>query len=84
MDEPDADLPHVEHSINLTVEWCTHKCKTLGYRYAGLQKTNQCHCGNSFGKHGTANPWTCNMPCAGNANQTCGGAHWRMEIYLIG
>ena len=84
MDDADHDLSYVElRKTDLTVEWCLRRCKALGYRYAGLQLASECHCGNTFGKYGTGTPTTCNMLCTGNANQTC-GAHWRMEIYLIG
>ena len=81
MEDTDSDLPYVELRSYLTVEWCIRRCKTLGYRYAGLHKRNQCHCGNSFGKYGTATPRTCILPCPGNTSQTCGG-DWRMEIYF--
>ena len=83
MDDEDRDLPYVVVRRYLTVEWCITWCKTQGFHYAGLQRARECRCGNTFGKHGTGTPRSCNMPCTGNANQTC-GAHWRMEIFLIG
>ena len=83
MDDTDREYPNYILRNDLTVEWCIRRCKSRGFRYAGVQSANECRCGNSFGKHGTATPQTCNMKCTGNARQTCGG-HFRMEIYLIG
>jgi len=59
-------------SGTMTTEQCISTCAEKGFSYAGTQIGSACFCGNSYGKYGSAN--NCNMKCAGNPNQTCGGA----------
>ncbi|KAF8198768.1 hypothetical protein K438DRAFT_1583937, partial [Mycena galopus ATCC 62051] len=41
----------------------------------------ECYCGTGLASGvAAANTSDCNMPCAGNANITC-GAGWRMQVY---
>ncbi len=55
-----------------------------GFVYAGLQNGNECHCSDSFGKHGKTNSdGDCNKPCTGDPNQMC-GAGWKNSIYTTG
>ena len=57
-------------------------CSLLqGFGYAGLQYASQCFCGDEYDKYGRFN--NCNMKCAGNENEMCGGA-WANQIYRIG
>jgi Leucine-rich repeat (LRR) protein len=65
----------------MTTEKCLQHCESRGYAYAGTQYGSECFCGNNYGKYGTAS--NCNMPCKGNANQTCGG-DWANSVYLAG
>ena len=58
---------------NMTTEQCVSTCKNKGFSYAGTQYSSQCYCGNSYGKFGNIN--NCNMKCAGNKDQICGGSH---------
>jgi hypothetical protein len=46
--------------------------------------TQECYCGNSFatGAALASDPTTCNMACAGNAEEMCGGAN-RLNVYLF-
>jgi hypothetical protein len=68
----DRDLSGLMVSTNtMTTEQCITTCAEKGFTYAGTQYSSQCLCGNSYGKYGAAN--NCNMKCAGNQNQTCGG-----------
>ena len=67
----------------LTVELCVDTCRGRGFLFAGLEEGNQCFCGNSVGRYGTADPSTCNSTCAGNVNQACGG-YWRLDVLFIG
>lgn len=66
---------------DMTVEVCTSTCAQAGYAYAGVQFARHCFCDNSYGTHGTAS--NCDMACAGNPNQTCGG-RWANSIYTTG
>jgi len=65
---------------DMSIEKCISLCSSYGYRYAGLQYSKQCFCGNSYGKYGRAN--NCNMRCSGNYNQTCGGV-WANSVYRV-
>lgn len=63
----------------MTVEKCVDYCVSQGNAYAGTQFANECYCGN------TAPPAArmgakCDTPCAGNANEVCGGA-LRLSVY---
>lgn len=52
-------------------------CSTIWkwWRYAGLQYSTQCYCGNSYGSLGVATASDCNMDCAGDSTELCGGAY---------
>jgi hypothetical protein len=56
----------------MTVEMCQAWARGAGYAYAAVQHSTQCFGGNDISKYVT--PGTCNMPCAGNTTQNCGGA----------
>ncbi|MGA1862011.1 choice-of-anchor C family protein [Deferribacter thermophilus] len=67
------------HSNNMTPQMCINLCAQKGFKYAGVQYSSYCFCGNSYGKYGVAN--NCNMKCSGDQNQICGGT-WANSIYL--
>ena len=53
----------------------------VGYKYAGLQYSEECYCGNSgYDRYGVGDG--CNQTCSGNSDQICGGA-FRNSVYLI-
>ena len=70
----------VMNKPNMTTELCAATCRDRGFAYAGTQYSSWCFCGNSYGKSGTAE--NCNMKCAGNTNQICGGP-WANSVYSI-
>ncbi|GFO18584.1 xylosyltransferase oxt, partial [Plakobranchus ocellatus] len=52
---------------------CVNHCYRSGMRYAGLQFTKECWCGNQFGRHGARlDEAHCHSRCPGNASETCG------------
>ena len=53
---------------------CGQLCSVAGYLFAGTQYSNECWCGNSYGRHG-ANTGGCSMTCSGNSAEMCGGPH---------
>ena len=71
---------HNFKSNKMTIGLCTTSCADKGFDYAATQYGNQCFCGSSYGKHGEAD--NCNMPCAGNKNEKCGGA-WANSVYAL-
>ena len=68
-------------SSELTIEMCIGVCRDKGFRYSGLQRENECYCGNEP-LHGFQWAWfgECNEKCAGNSNQVCGGSQ-TMSVY---
>lgn len=59
------------NSADLSTESCLKFCEDVGFSYAGTQSGTQCSCGNQYGSYGQSND--CNIPCAGDTNQICGG-----------
>ncbi|KAI6710688.1 hypothetical protein JHW43_006802 [Diplocarpon mali] len=61
-------------STTLTVKTCLRACKAGGWSFAGLEYASECYCGVALGI-GTLpiDDSTCNMPCNGDATETCGG-----------
>jgi hypothetical protein len=62
----------------MTVELCSELCSKRGYRYAGVQFSSWCFCGNRYGTFGKAN--NCNMRCSGDSSEICGGS-WANSVY---
>ncbi|KAF2153926.1 putative WSC domain protein, partial [Myriangium duriaei CBS 260.36] len=63
------------------VETCIKSC--LGSTYAGLEYGKQCFCGNSVATDRlpqASQLGACNMPCAGNSSQVCGGGS-QLSLY---
>jgi hypothetical protein len=59
---------------SMTIELCRDMAVARGLRYYGLQWTSDCYATNNDTSpfmHKTGRP--CNMPCAGNVTQRCGG-----------
>ncbi|GJE95267.1 copper radical oxidase [Phanerochaete sordida] len=64
-----------------TIESCTTACFTAGYPLAGAEFATQCFCGTSFAEGSGPTPLTdCNMVCAGNSSEFCGGPN-RLNVY---
>lgn len=68
------------YSDQMTLQSCANRCREKGYKYAASQYGSQCFCGDSFGKYGEAT--NCNMKCAGNGNEVCGG-FWANSVYSV-
>lgn len=69
---------HAVNNNGMTTARCVATCKDKGFQYAGTQYGSWCFCGNSYGKSGKAT--NCNMPCAGNKSEICGGS-WANSVY---
>lgn len=64
-----------------TVESCLQVCGISGYPWFGLEYSSECWCGANLSPQATLrDPSECNMPCSGNANETCGGPV-RLNVY---
>ncbi len=64
----------------LTTEKCVSLCRDKGFRFAGTQSGRWCFCGDSYGRSGKAG--NCDVKCAGNSNDVCGG-EWANSVYDI-
>ncbi|KAH7033113.1 uncharacterized protein B0I36DRAFT_105145 [Microdochium trichocladiopsis] len=64
----------------MTNEMCASHCKN--YPWFATQYAKECYCGDSLDPRSTQAPDDqCNMPCAGNQFQYCGGPS-RLELYF--
>ncbi|KAF8736996.1 hypothetical protein AX14_013631 [Amanita brunnescens Koide BX004] len=60
---------------------CTTACGNAGYSLAGTEYATQCFCGNSIANGGASIAASgCNMVCAGNSSEFCGGPN-RLNVY---
>ncbi|KAI0291644.1 WSC-domain-containing protein [Multifurca ochricompacta] len=60
---------------------CVQRCDAAGYTWAGVEYSNECHCGTGLvGTPASAPVSDCNMACTGDPNLSCGGS-WRIQIY---
>jgi len=86
IDRSQRDLPFLVPASELArstvqVGRCRNKCRSLNYKYAGLQYRQECWCSNTYGRYGTAN--NCNLNCRGNNSHICGG-NWANSVYESG
>lgn len=60
---------------------CIQRCDAANFTYAGVEYTNECHCGTGLKGTPTAAPTSeCDMPCSGDPDLSCGGA-FRIQVY---
>lgn len=67
----------------VTIEVCQAACVAQGYMLAGLEFANECYCDNVLRNGGKLAPdgnAGCNMSCAGNNKEICGGPD-RLSLY---
>jgi hypothetical protein len=65
---------------NVTNENCRQFCFQREFVYSATQNGNECRCDNDFGSFGAARESECNVPCAGNSEEFCGGLN-RNSVY---
>ncbi|WWD22596.1 hypothetical protein CI109_107089 [Kwoniella shandongensis] len=60
---------------DMTIESCTTFCAAGGFKYAGVEYSTECFCGNSLVNGAAVDlvSTQCNMPCGGNSKAICGG-----------
>jgi hypothetical protein len=59
---------------SMTVEKCLDACYTAGFRYAGLEWSQECFCGQALPPR-QATDGRCEMVCKGNSMEYCGGGN---------
>lgn len=67
---------------SVTVESCTTACYNAGYPYAGMKYPDECYCGLTIENNNSGpTPNTdCDMTCAGNLSEYCGGSY-QLSMY---
>lgn len=80
--KPNRDMKKHFSKFEMTPEWCLHTCKKEGYRFAGVQYSYLCFCGNKFGKYGRVHDTECSSRCYGDRNRFC-GSFWHNSVYSI-
>lgn len=68
-------------SDNMTTETCTSFCKSQGFTIAGLEYGRECYCDNTYFST-PLQSGQCNMNCAGNAKENCGGPN-ALNIFTL-
>ncbi|KAI0086860.1 copper radical oxidase [Irpex rosettiformis] len=64
-----------------SIETCTSACFNAGYPLSGTEFADECYCGLGFSNGGAPTALAdCNMPCAGNSSEFCGGPN-RLNVY---
>lgn len=70
------------NDLNNSPSLCQTQCGSLGYKYAGLEYSQECWCSNSLNSiisRMSATAGSCSMPCTGSSS-TCGGVGY-MQLY---
>ncbi|KDR73047.1 hypothetical protein GALMADRAFT_142740 [Galerina marginata CBS 339.88] len=65
-----------------TIQSCIAQCQANNFTIAGSEFSDECYCGSTLVDGGViaTDPTTCNMGCAGNTTQACGGPN-RLSVY---
>ncbi|KAJ7726258.1 WSC domain-containing protein, partial [Mycena maculata] len=71
--------PSTVDRSGMTVERCTAFCRS--FQYAGVEYARECFCGTAMQVTNVTSADECNMPCSGNASQTCGAGN-RLAAYV--
>jgi len=82
-DSPKRILPFAHiYTKQMTIDMCKEHCFVKNkYKYAGVQATQHCLCGNDAPDASLIrDSKECNHRCAGDKTEICGGP-WRMNIY---
>jgi hypothetical protein len=70
----------VPNFSKFSVAQCIAECDENGYTLSGTEYGTECYCGNSIQNGNTPASSGCDMACAGNTADTCGGAG-RINIF---
>jgi hypothetical protein len=70
-------------NATMTPEFCALFCSSRGYPIMGVEYSDECYCGTyPTGDSTTAPQSDCNMTCAGDSSQICGGRS-RLNVYTL-
>jgi hypothetical protein len=63
------------YSKAMTPQMCQTHCTSLGLLLSGTEYSMECYCGAALANGAVLGSSSCNMQCAGDANQICGGSN---------
>ena len=66
----------------MTVESCQSYCEASNLPLAGVEYGRECYCGKALNSPSKLNAGDCEMSCAGNKRQFCGGPS-RLSVYNL-
>ncbi|KAI1617496.1 WSC domain-containing protein [Exophiala viscosa] len=67
-------LPSISEGTKMTVDECAQAAQSQNLAYFGLEFASQCYGGRVLSSSSTLlDASSCNMQCAGNSTETCGG-----------
>ncbi|KAH8155190.1 uncharacterized protein LAJ45_00199 [Morchella importuna] len=70
------------NTTGMTVELCVGVCKDRSFKYAGLEYSQECYCGNTLASTSTKiDDSQCNSLCKGNKREYC-GAGSKLNVYF--
>ena len=80
-DSPSERIFDDQHKLDYnTPDECDQLCSDLGFALYGVEYANECFCGNNMPSEDLIIDMSeCNMDCAGDASQKCGG-HYAINI----
>lgn len=71
-----------QSSSSNTIESCQQWCYGQNYNLAGVEYGSECYCGNSIAPSSQSlSSSSCQMSCAGNSGEQCGGSNWAISVY---
>ena len=78
---PDSGAVLNDVEVAETQSLCSAMCSGNGYRYMGLQWSDECYCGDSYGSHGVATGCGDGGRNCGDGLLTCGYMNAVFELY---
>ena len=67
-------------SVNMTVGSCVAYCRGKGFKWAGVEYSQECYCGAAVSNGGAPAESGCDMLCRGSKYEYCGGGG-RLNVY---
>merc|ERR1712226_1238245 len=71
LEEPNKDFEG--DAADMTPDKCFSFCGAHKTTFFGISKGNKCWCAMGYQEYQGAGPAKCDVPCAGDADQKCGG-----------
>ena len=84
IDKPDRVMQDFRiKNASMTRAFCGETCASKGYKYAGVEFETHCFCSYAPPPQSLIAPIEqCNLPCAGNKKEMCGGG-WRLNVFAV-